>query len=84
MGGNADETVAVLCAELATLKAELAAMQRKLLALAGAEKHLERVPGHVSQNEGDGWRWKDERLEAELAALISIERKIHLDTNLEI
>jgi hypothetical protein len=24
---------------------------------AWADRHLERVPGHVSQNKGDGWRW---------------------------
>ena len=55
--------------ELESIDADLRTAKVKLLALTGAEKHLEQIPGHVRQNEGDGFRWKDERLERELAEL---------------
>jgi hypothetical protein len=48
-------------------QATIKRLEAKLEALAGAERHLERVPGHVRQNEDDGWRWIDERLAMELA-----------------
>lgn len=62
------DTERALRHSLAVCRAKLRAAELKLEAFAGAEQHLERVPGHVSQNEGDGWRWKDERLERQLAA----------------
>jgi DNA repair exonuclease SbcCD ATPase subunit len=51
-------------------------LETKLKALAGAEQHLERVPGHIRQNEDDGWCWKDERLARELAEAVEYATRL--------